>query len=45
MVQKMKLGFTHKIMGEKEIDIVVKSSSKKTIDNKSAFFVSGYDVL
>jgi hypothetical protein len=32
-------------MGEKEIDIVVKTSNQTILNEKSPFFVSGYDVL
>jgi hypothetical protein len=45
IIQRISLGLTHKIMGEKEIEVVVKSSDKKMIDTRSPFFISGYDVL
>lgn len=45
MVQHMNLGITHKIMGEKEIDIAVKTSNQTILNKKEPFFVSGYDVL
>ncbi len=45
MVRQIKLGIVHKLMGEKSIQIVVKSSSEKMPDDVAPFFISGFDVL
>lgn len=45
IVGKMHLGLTHKIMGEKEISIAVKSSETNLINSDAPFFISGFDVL
>ncbi len=45
MVKKIHLGLTHNIMGEKEIEIVVKTKNNDLIKMDSPFFISGYDVL
>jgi len=39
------LGLTHRIMGEKEIEIFAKTSGPWQSSNHSPYFVSGYDVL
>ena len=44
-LKKVPLGITHKIMGEKEIEIIVKSNVKNITKSDLPFFVSGYDVL
>lgn len=44
-VKKVPLGFTHKMMGEKQIQIIVKSDMKNIVKSSAPFFVSGYDVL
>lgn len=44
-IQQMPLGITHKIMGEKKIKIVVKTSNANMIVKDKPFFISGYDVL
>jgi hypothetical protein len=44
-VKKIPLGFTHKIMGEKQIQIIVKTDMKNNINSDAPFFVSGFDVL
>ncbi len=44
-VAKLSPGLTHKIMGEKSIEIFIKSPDANLLSNKSPFFVSGYDVL
>ncbi|MCK5280392.1 MAG: hypothetical protein KAK04_17680, partial [Cyclobacteriaceae bacterium] len=44
-VKKIKLGITHRIQGEKQIDIVVKSSDKNLINGDLPISVSGFDVL
>lgn len=45
MVKVNQMGITHLIQGEKEIDVVVKSSDRKIIQNDAPIHVSGYDVL
>jgi hypothetical protein len=45
MVRKIKLGITHKLMGEKAIEIVVKRNGNKSYDSHAPFFISGFDVL
>jgi hypothetical protein len=45
MIKRIPLGFTYKLIGEKEIEIVTKTTSNKIIDTNAPFFVSGYDVL
>jgi hypothetical protein len=44
-ISSLRLGITHKIMGEKSIDIVVKTSRPNLLDDESPFFISGFDVL
>jgi hypothetical protein len=44
-VRQMYMGLTHKIMGEKQIEIAVKSTYDKTPDQQAPFFISGFDVL
>lgn len=44
-VKKNKLGLKHKIQGEKQIDIVVKTSDKNLINDNLPISVSGVDVL
>jgi hypothetical protein len=43
--KKIPMGITHKIMGEKQIEIIVKSDVKNITKSDAPFFVSGYDVL
>lgn len=43
--KKVSLGISHKIMGEKQIEIIVKSDVKNITKSDAPFFVSGYDVL
>ncbi len=45
MIKQIPLGLTHKIMGEKEIEIVMKTSTNNLVEQNSPFFISGYDVL
>ena len=44
-VKKLKLGLTQKIMGETEIDLVIKSTDMNMFNPDAAFYVSGQDVL
>ena len=44
-VKRSNLGLTHKIQGEKQIDIVVKTPDKNLINNNIPISVSGVDVL
>lgn len=45
MISKVPLGLVHWLMGEKTIDIVIKSNLTKVNSAKAPFFISGYDVL
>jgi hypothetical protein len=44
-LKKVPLGITHKVMGEKTIEIIVKSAATNIAQSGAPFFVSGYDVL
>lgn len=44
-VKRIKLGLTHKMQGEKQIDVVVKTSDNKLITSHAPVSVSGFDVL
>ena len=44
-VKQINLGLTHKVMGEKKIEIVVKTSDQEIFNQDLPFFVSGHDVL
>lgn len=44
-IKKLNLGITHKLMGEKKIDLVVKFSDNNMFKSDSPFYVSGHDVL
>lgn len=44
-VKKINLGLTHKMQGEKQIDVVVKTSDNKLITSNAPVSVSGFDVL
>jgi len=44
-IKKLNLGFTHKFMGEKKIDLVLKSTNKNMFSSNAPFYVSGHDVL
>lgn len=44
-LKRVRMGITHKIMGEKSIGIVVKTSRDDLLDQDNPFFVSGFDVL
>ncbi len=44
-IHRLNLGITHKIQGEKEIDVVIKTHNGDLIDKEQPVFVSGYDVL
>jgi len=44
-IQQIPLGITHKVMGEKKIEIVIKTADTELIDSNQPFFISGYDVL
>ncbi len=44
-VKKINLGLTHKMQGEKQIDVVVKTSDHKLISSNAPVSVSGFDVL
>lgn len=44
-IKKLSLGITHMIMGEKPIEIFVKTPEKNHLTPGNPFFVSGYDVL
>ena len=44
-IQNLKLGVTHMIIGENNIDIVAKSSNVSFLNKQAPFFVSGFDVL
>lgn len=41
----MYMGLTHKLMGEKQIEIAIKSTYEKMPDQQAPFFISGFDVL
>lgn len=45
IIQRLNLGLTHKIMGEKEIEIFAKSNGPWKKRDNDPFFISGYDVL
>ena len=45
LLQYIDLGLTHKIQGEKQIEIVAKASKKDLIDHNRPFAISGFDVL
>lgn len=44
-LQQIPLGLTHKLMGEKEIEIYLKSNDSVQVDSTKPFFISGFDVL
>lgn len=44
-VKMNNLGLTHKMQGEKQIDVVVRSSDDELMNSKAAVSVSGFDVL
>ncbi|NJN27339.1 MAG: hypothetical protein HC819_15870 [Cyclobacteriaceae bacterium] len=44
-IKQNNLGLTHKLQGEKTIDIVVKTSRSQSISSDIPFNISGYDVL
>jgi len=45
LVQDLDLGITHRIQGEKKIDIVVKTSKQDLIASQMPIAISGFDVL
>lgn len=44
-IKKLKLGYTHKIMGETKIDLVIKSTNMAQFREDAPYYVSGHDVL
>ena len=44
-VKKNNMGITHKLQGEKQIDIFIKTTNKKLINSDAPVCVSGFDVL
>lgn len=45
LLKMVSLGITHKLQGEKEIDIMVKTSKENVISKNDPICVSGFDVL
>ena len=44
-IKKLNLGIIHKLMGEKNIELVIKSPENNMFKSNSPFFVLGHDVL